>query len=180
METLSEFAVTFLNELHNQMEGQDIPQISMHTVGNSLGMEKNECSALAEELMISELVELKTLAGDITITPAGLEVLQSKGLITGVSSTSYELSGELVLTTGDQEIIEEITRIIKEEISVGEFDYQSIEQCVIDLKTLEVQLLSSQPKTAIFLAIMSSLNKCFVKMGRDEVLAPFSTIFEDN
>jgi aspartate racemase len=47
----------------------------MYEVGRSLGLGKVEAGALAEELMVAGLVELKTLAGAITITADGLRYL---------------------------------------------------------------------------------------------------------
>jgi hypothetical protein len=178
MDAHAERINTFLYELYRQVDNQDIPQVSMHSVGASLGLDKTEASALAEELMIDDLVELKTLAGEIGITPAGLEVLQKNGFIAKEASQSRKLSGEPVLTDEDQQIIHEILLAARMALTNGTSEYKQLEEAIIDIKTMEVQLLSPQPKTAVALAILFSLNQSFKKANQATVFSKFASIFE--
>jgi hypothetical protein len=178
MDAQSERVNTFLYELYRQVDNEEIPQVSMHSVGANLGLDKAEATALAEELMINDLVELKTLAGEITITPAGLEVLQEHGLVAEKTTKSCKLSGEVILTDGDQKIIQEFLTVVRLALAHGTPEYKQLEEAVIDIKTLEVQLLSPQPKTAIALAVFSSLKKSFQKNNHEHILAEFDTLFE--
>ena len=177
MDAQTERASEFLYELFRQVEGQENPQVSMHIVGANIGMEKDAATALAEELMISDLVELKTLAGEIGITAAGLEVLQEHGMIAGGAGKSYALSGEPVLTDGDQKVIHEILAAVKLGLTRDASEYEQIEEAVMDIKTMEVQLLSPNPKAAIVLAVLSSLKRSFQKTHREEIFSEFSSVF---
>jgi hypothetical protein len=178
MDADAERVRSFLYELYMQANDQSLEQVSMHSVGAKLGMDKTEATALAEELMISDLAELKTLAGEITITSAGLELLQEHGLVAGKTTPSCRLSGESVLTDGDLKIIQEILSVVKRAVAHDTSEYTQLEEVVIDVKTLEIQLLSPQPKTAIALAVLSSLQKSFQKQNREHIFAEFNTVFE--
>lgn len=177
MDVQTERVSDFLYELYRQVNGQEKPQVSMHIVGANIGLEKDAATALAEELMISDLVELKTLAGEIGITAAGLDVLQEKGMINGGAGKSYALSGEPVLTDGDQKVIHEILAAVKLALARDASEYEQMEEAVIDIKTLELQLLSPSPKAAIALAVLSSLKKSFQKTHREEVFSEFASVF---
>lgn len=178
MDADAEKEKSFLYELYMQINDQKLEQVSMHSVGDNLGMDKAEATALAEELMISDLAELKTLAGEITITSAGLELLQEHGLVAGKTTQSCRLSGGAVLTDGDLKIIQEILSVVKRSVAHDTSEYSQLEELVVDVKTLETQLLSPQPKTAIALAVLSSLKKSFQKQNREQIFAEFSTVFE--
>ena len=167
----------FLHELFQQVGSKEIPQISMYDVGANIGLDKDKAAALAEELMIDDLVELKTLAGEIGITEAGLELLQRNGLIAGRVTTSHTLSGEVVLTEGDRQVIEEILAAIRQALTQNSTDYEVIEEAIIDMKTIEVQLLSPQPKTAVVLAVFSSLKNLLRRINGEEIITEFDAVF---
>ena len=179
MDVQAERVTDFLYELYKQANDHEFSHVSMHSVGANIGMDKTDATALAEELMINELVELKTLAGEIGITSAGLEFLQMNNMIADENATSYELSGEPVLTDGDQKIIHEILSALKLELVKGTSKYEHLEEAVVDIKTLEVQLLSPYPKTAIALAILCSLKQSFQKNNLEEFFSSFTKVFRD-
>lgn len=145
----------FLLELFSQTEGDVEKQASMHDVGAVLGLEKHESGSLAEELILDEIVELKTLAGGISITPKGLEMLSQEGYaVTPIAGSKYNLSGQAVLTDDDKNSIQEILQELRTSVSG---DYQILEELVIDMKTIEVQLLSPNPKSVIVKEIFKSI-----------------------
>lgn len=149
---------SFMLELCRMTDGDIARQVPMYDVGAAVGMDKNEASGLSEELIIDGLVELKTLAGGIGITPDGLELLQSSGLIAGpVGGGSTPLSGNPVLTTNDIEQVVTILTDIKQMTFKEPTSYQNLEELVMDVKTLEMQLLSPKPKTSIVREVLLSM-----------------------
>ena len=145
-----------------QMSGGDVSkEVSMYEIGVAMGLDRPESGALAEELIIDGYAELKNLSGGISITTAGLRLLN---LDTG-SQGVEQGEGQLVL--GDSEVLtpegveaveglaEEIGRVVGE----SSFSFAQVEELVIDLKTLKIQLLSSRPKTAVVREILRSLIK---------------------
>jgi hypothetical protein len=161
----------FLLELYRRTEGLVERQVSMHDVGAAIGLEKSEAGALAEELIMEELVELKTLAGGIGITTAGIDLLQKNGKVDAPVSNSSKLSGKPILTDDDRVVLTEIIREIQTELPLRKADYRSLEEIIIDIKTIEVQLLSTRPKAAIILAVLGSLQKAMQNLGLDATAA---------
>lgn len=158
----------FLLELFRQTEGDVENTVSMHDVGLAMGLEKNDSGSLAEELIMDDLVELKTLAGGIGITGKGIDLLVKEGVVQASSGNAMRLSGKAVLEQEDREIINKIVKEIQAAVSSKEADFEATEQIVIDIKTIEVQLLSSSPKADIVLAVLRSLQGCLKSIGHND------------
>lgn len=141
----------------NQMAGSDPEvQVSMHEVGDALGIENEQASQLAEVLFIGGHAELKTLSGGIGITQMGMKALgvsPAPGAVTGLP----QLSGEPVLTKEDMEQTHALLESIKADMGSQIEDYQVLETTVMDIKTIEVQMLSPAPKTAVVKAVLRSI-----------------------
>jgi len=150
---------TYLAELYKQTTGDTEAKVSMLDVGAAIGFEEAEARTTAEELMILGLAELKTLSGGIGITNQGLEEL-------GITVTPpagntgndiLQLGQELALNEEGQQAIEAVITELKTELTRSKSDYQLLEENIIDIKTIEVQLLSPTPKTAIIREVLRSL-----------------------
>ena len=178
MDAQAEHVHDFLHELYRETDGDPEKQASMQEVGARIGLEKTAAAALAEELMLNDLVELKTLAGEIGITRAGLDMLAQCGRIQQPQGQAKRLSGEEVLTAEDRTIIHAIVTDIQQAIAMANLEYPILEEMVIDVKTMDVQLLSARPKTAIIGAILESLSLSLQTMHQTEILAKYETIFK--
>lgn len=155
----------FLQQLY-QISGGDISaEASMYDIGAALGLDKMEAGAVAEDLIIDGFAELKNLAGGISITTEGLKALDivvpdsgddqpPKGVVLGENE---------VLDPEVREAVEQLLGEIKSAASGSENGYETMEEIVIDIKTLEIQFLSNRPKTAITREILSSLAKLLAK-----------------
>jgi hypothetical protein len=167
----------YLIELYNQTEGNQEKQVSMHDVGSALGMDKNQAGALGQDLVVEGLVDLRTLAGGISITSQGLEMLQVGGYITVSVKDSFQLSGGPVINEIDRQAIEKMIEKIKQAVTQKIAQFQDLEEIIIDLKTLEVHLLSPKPKTSIVRAILSSLHLSLEKLELHEITLVLSGAF---
>ena len=151
----------FLEQLCQMSNGDVSKEVSMYEIGGAMGLDRPESGALAEELIIDGYAELKNLSGGISITTAGLRLLN---LDTGGAGEVPD-EGQFVLGDGEvlspelveavEGMVEEIGRVVGE----SSFSYSQVDELVIDLKTLKVQLLSSRPKTAIVREIFRSMVK---------------------
>lgn len=150
----------YLEELYRETDGKLEGQVSMHEVGGAIGLEKSDSSRIAEELMVQGLVELKTLAGGIGITTEGLEFLGYSRPVSIPQSQSQQLSNEQVANESDRAIIEKLTAAIKETLSSNTLEYQDLETVVIDLKSIELQLLSPKPKIGVIKELFRSIREC--------------------
>ena len=171
-------AKDFLIELYSMTEGDTARQVSMHDVGERLGMEKNAISAISEDLIIDQLVELKTLSGGIGITSDGLTALQKEGLISAAPTTNAQKLGKgPVLDESDLKIIDHLLSTIKNAVGGSQVKYAQIEEIVIDIKTLEIQLLSPRPKLSIVIEVFKSLHTTLQNSPSKEIAKAIGNLF---
>lgn len=170
MSTLSQEEKNFILELHNMIGTNVEAQVSMYDVGASLGMDKGATTGMSQDLMIEELLELKTLAGGIGITNKGLELLHREGLIAwSATDQSIRLGKGPILDGQDRNEVEKLIIEIKTGPFFTSSGYPQIEELVIDMKTLETQMLSPRPKTAIIRAVLSSLYPLLATAGSQDI-----------
>jgi len=150
---------SFLEIIWHKCEGDIEQKVSMYDAGEPLGYSKNEAGSLAEELMVQGMLELKTLAGEVSLTTEGLAFLGLSLPQSQKSTAQQKLGKQSVLAKADLSLVADLTAEIKKQVVTNALDYQVIEEIVVDLKTIEVQLLSPRPKTEIVREILRSLQK---------------------
>ena len=155
-------SASYLQELYDTTLGDPEVTVSMHDIGLSIGIEKSEAGRIAEGLMVTGYIELKTLAGGIGITNEGILSLGITPQASG-QEAELQLSSGPVITGEDRQVIENILSNIKNELARQPPNYPSIEQTVLDIKVIELHLLSPSPKSAVFLALFHSLAQSFDK-----------------
>lgn len=149
---------SFLQQLY-QMSDNQTTDVSMFVIGEHLGLDKTEAGSVAEDLIIDGFAELKTLAGGISITAKGLEAL-GKGGGKGtdeLASRAHVLGSEEVLGDEDQQAVARLIDEVKREIFSSIQKYDELEEFVVDIKTVETQLLSPRPKTSIIKEVLRSI-----------------------
>jgi hypothetical protein len=148
---------TYLETVYDRCDRDMEQQVSMYAAGEAIGLEKNEAGALAEELMVEGLLELKTLAGNVSLTSEGLAFLgiaaQQGPDRTGVA----RLGSDAVVNEADLQLLEQLVEGIKKVTCARPMEFALLETVVFDLKTLEVQLLSPRPKTAIIREVLADI-----------------------
>lgn len=147
----------FLEELYSSTKGDPQALVSMYEIGTGIGLAKGEAGALAEELMVSGLVELRTLAGGISITSEGLATL-------GIASPVPAAGAQQQLSQGpdaskeDCRLLISLIDTVKARLPELQLEYSLLEEIIIDCKSIEVQLLSPRPKIAVFRELLRSLH----------------------
>ncbi len=172
---------TYLAELYRQTEGNTDAQVSMLDIGSAVGFEEAEARATAENLMILGLAELKTLSGGIGITSQGMEELGITPAPAANSSSddNLRLGREVVLDDAGRLLIEALLAELKIEVAQTKSDYQHLEENIIDIKTMEVQLLSPNPKVAIIREILRSLHTIISSSGDSVLAAKLETLLNN-
>ncbi len=160
----------YLNSLYEQTGGDPENQVSMYDVGTAIGLEKNDAGALAEELMVQGLVELKTLAGGIGITLEGLKSLGIVMIRPQLSAGGLALGNGVVATEDDLQLLASARDGIKVSVAKLDLDFELLEEIVIDLKTMEVQMLSPKPKLSIIRETLLSLRGVFESVDAQQVV----------
>jgi hypothetical protein len=165
----------YLEELYRQTGGDVEVQVSMYDVGAAIGIDKSEAGSLAEQLMVQGQTELRTLAGGISITAEGLTVL-------GISTPQNRAENSIHLGEGpvadetDRHTVHLLTEEIKNEISGLALEYTLLEEIILDLKTIEVHMLSPRPKVPVLREIFRSLKATLEKAKADKSVAQLATI----
>lgn len=163
----------FLNELYRQTDGNLDLQVSMYEIGAALGLEKSSAGGLAEELIYQGLIELRTLSGGISLCPEALEFLGLKGS-GGPEQQEHVLSRASVADSDDIAIVNKLMSAAKHTLPGSSLPYEQLEEAMIDLKCVELQLLSSAPKTAIIRELLRSLHAIIEKTGDRELADRFA------
>lgn len=155
----------YLEDLYRMTTGDTNTQVSMYDVGAGIGLEKSEAGKVAEDLIGEGLVEVKTLSGGIGITALGIEKMQADGLAAPAGTAGLSLGDGPVIDESGREAVAAMVREIQDRISADSAAYEKIEEMVIDLKTLEIQLLSPRPKTDILRGVLRSLQSAIQSTG---------------
>lgn len=167
---------SYLDELYRMTGGESEAQVSMHDIGTAIGLDKTEAGSIAEELMVQGLVELKTLAGGIGITAEGLENLGVSISPPTSSDTLLNFGKGPLADDADRQIINFFADEIKNEISGRKIDFDLLEEIVLDLKTIELQLLSPRPKIAVLRELLRSLHGALEAANCDNTAAKLVSI----
>jgi len=159
----------YLHELYTLSEGDTTNEVSMYDVGATLGLEKAQAGAIAEELMVEGWVELKTLAGGISITVEGLKALNVKDPSAVGNSHIIKLGADIVLNDQARSAVTDLIVEIKNTATGHQADYFQLEEIIIDIKTIEIQMLSPKPKTSIVREALRSLEISLLAIGSEEM-----------
>lgn len=168
----------FLDELYRQTKGDTTVQVSMYEVGATLGLNKGEAGSLAESLIVDGLVELKTLAGGIGITNEGLASLGLAAPAGPAAGAEFSLSHGPVAIEKDRQTVAELVRQIKDSLPGRSLPYDSLEEIVIDLKTVELCLLSPKPKIAVLRELFRSLHDVLANADIKETAALLKAVID--
>ncbi|MFC1859580.1 hypothetical protein ACFL9U_16355 [Thermodesulfobacteriota bacterium] len=166
---LSENGRNFLNELFEQTHGDSSAQLSMYDIGSNLGMDKETAQRVAEELMGTGLIEIRTLAGGIAITEEGALVCSSDTF--SEETAGPTLGADPIIGEETKKGMEPILLDIKNAAGNLGLDFDSLTELMADLKTVDAQLASAKPKTAIIRECCRSVKGVLEKAGTPEVLA---------
>ena len=159
----------FLIQLFEQTKGDSTVQVSMYDIGDQLGLERDDASAVAQELIGSMLVEIRTLSGGIGISADGSQV--ARKLTEPAASDAKELTkldDTPLLTPAGRHAVEQIVSDLKSRADAMEQDIDTLTELRADLKTIDAQLESSRPKTAIIRECLLSVLAVLKNSGNDE------------
>ncbi len=165
---IDESGQRFLIELFEQTRGDQSAHISMFNVGKALGMDKNTSSRTAEVLIGWGMVEVRTLAGAISITADGLE--QAKELGASQDQTSPGLGDAPVMDDARCQTVEQIAADLKSQAGNMGLDFNVLVELVADLKTIDAQLISPRPKTGVIRECLKSVADILAEAGKNDSL----------
>ena len=152
---LNDSGQQFLLSLYKETKGDITAQKSMYEIGLDMGLDREEASKLAEDLMGWSFVEIRTLSGGIAITSTAVQEIEELGYCPDDSAgKSVQLGSDQLVSADVRSAIEQLTGEIKQTAGSLGLPFESLSELMTDLKTIDVQLDSTRPKTAI-------LRECF-------------------
>jgi DNA-binding MarR family transcriptional regulator len=140
----------FLIHLFEQTGGDSSIQVSMYDIGGFLGLDKEAASKVAEDLIGSQLVEIRTLSGGI-----------------GILNSASRHAVELMVTQ------------LKGQISTLGLDYDTLSELMADLKTIDAQMASSRPKTLIIRECLRSITAVLNDTENREVFNRVNALLDE-
>ena len=171
MSELDESGQQYLIQLFEQTNGDMTAQVSMYDVGEVLGMDHDTSGRVAENLIGLQLAEIRTLSGGIGISAEG--AAEVKGLMGGSSpagETPGQLSDQPIMDTNGCKAVEHLTGALKNQTGNLGLDFDGLSEVMADLKSIDAQLGSARPKTAIIRECLRSITGVLDRAGRGDIL----------
>ena len=174
---IDEIGRQFLLQLYQQTNGDATVQASMYDLGEALGLDRDASSRAAEQLIALQLVEIVTLAGGIAISAEGLkEVQASFGAQTVTAETVAQLGSERVLDQTRAQALTHVMDQIKAQAGNLGLDFDKLAELMADLKTIDAQMDSPCPKTAIIKECLRSMKETLEGRAHSGSLAKISEL----
>ena len=171
MDITNPTAEAYLLELYQETKGDISAQVSMYDVGAALSLDKDTAGKIAEDLIGDGLVEVKTLSGGIGITALGIEKVGAAGGGDTAGEVELDMGSGPILDDNGKTAVSTVSKEIQTWIAKNGGAYDQIEEMVIDLKTIEVQMLSPNPKTAVIREVLRSLQSTLDTAGGSDIAA---------
>jgi hypothetical protein len=149
----------------------------MYEIGESLGLDRKLSLRTAEELIGTGLVEIKTLSGGIGITADGVAEAQELGasLQENVGS-NISLKDVPVLDESVHQAVEQLVTTLKGQTNKFSLNFDSLAELMADLKTIDAQLASPNPKTAIIRECFRSIVGVLKAVDNNDTLKSIKTL----
>ncbi len=168
---ISENERNFLIKLYELTQGNPSSQVSMYDLGEAIGLDRDNALKTAEVLFGFGLAEIKTLAGGIGITEAGLsEVMGNDADKKMAGAAGFRLGDAPIIDDAGKKSVEQVISDIKTKAGSLGLDFDTLEELLADLKTIDVQLTSSRPKTKIIRECFQSIIDVLQKVNAYELV----------
>jgi len=145
----------FLAEIYRCVGEDPADSVSMYEIGEKLGMDRQESARIAEMLLAGGLLDLRSLSGAVALTQSGHEAAaaaQPSG-----SEGAFSLGDGPLLDADRQQVVATIIADLKQQAGKMGLEFDALSEMVADLKTIEAQLSSPRPKSAVIRACFESI-----------------------
>lgn len=175
---LDQICRDFLSKVYERTRGDGSVQVSMYDIGDALGLDRDASSQTAQSLIGLDLVEIKTLSGGIGISAKGSETMEAQrgG---GSAGADRRLSDARVLSAGDIAAVDQVIGHLKDTAGSLGLDFEHLAELVADLRTIDAQMVSTKPKTAIVRECLRSIRKVLSPGAHAEAHNRLSTLLGD-
>ncbi len=140
--------------------------ISMHDVGAEMGLNREESTQTAQELMADGLVDVRTLAGAIGITAEGLALLETA--TDSAPSDAVTLGTDGIISPAAKDELQQIMAQTRTALEEWDLTADDRAEVLADLETIEAQMASPKPKNTILHAAVESLHTLLINSDQDD------------
>jgi len=174
LDQLGKDALDLLLHLYRQCGGNSSVQVSMYEAGASLGLDREASSRTTEDLIGWEMVEIRTLSGAVGISERGIREIENSGLAGSEETNSLgDFGKHPIIDDTARQSVEQITAEVKSRAGSLGLDFERLSEVMADLKTIDAQLDSPQPKTAVvrecFRSLKAALDSAETKETADRI-----------
>ncbi|MDX9787689.1 MAG: hypothetical protein RBT11_12970 [Desulfobacterales bacterium] len=170
-DTWDESTFQFFNTLFDVASGNVSSKVSMFEIGERIGLDRNVATRAAENIMAEGWAEVRTLAGDIGLTQSGIDAFRAMGADEKAGAAVVSGLGSGALLEADARLsVEFVVAGIKQQMEKGGFGFDALSELIADIRTIEAQLSSPRPKTAILRASFKSILGLLSSTGRAETI----------
>lgn len=145
----------FLVEMFRRGDDDPLASVSMHEIGERLKIDRQKSSHISEVLISFGLVDLRSLSGAIALTAEGRQAARAIQATGG--QDGFTLGRGPLLDDVRRQAVETITTDLKQQTGELGLDFDALNELNADLRTIETQLASPRPKTAIVRACFQSI-----------------------
>jgi hypothetical protein len=178
-EQMNEEDRRFFERLYEQTGGQPSRQVSMYDIGAALGWDREATSRVAQDLMATGLVEIRTLSGGVGISADGATAMQAASASGKPGASLPKLSDSRIMNPTDRLNVERVCDEIKAHASRLGLDFDTLAELMSDLKTITDQMGSPRPKTAIVREGLRSLEAILRQVPGDKILQNVKVLIGD-
>jgi hypothetical protein len=178
---LDEDAKKLLLHLYRKTGGNPSVQVSMYEAGAALGLDREAASRAAEDLIGWEMVELRTLAGGIGISDKAVKEIEDSGL-GGSNQPGGSLAAfgkDVIIDADARQVVEQIVSDVKNRTGSLGLDFDRLSEVMTDLKTIDAQLDSPRPKTAIVRECFRSLKAALDAVESKETVSRIGQLLKE-
>jgi hypothetical protein len=178
--SLSDSSLQYFRSLFIKTGGDTKKQVSMHEIGNDAGLDKPASKTVAEDLMSLGLIDIRTLSGGIGLTEEG--VIEAQSLfsdIPGISAAGMTLGNQPIVGEKIGTVITDILTSLKPRVGKLGMAFDDLTELIADIQSLEAQMRSSRPKTAIIRECFRSMLSTLTRSSETETPSRIKSFLAD-
>ena len=164
-----------LVNLYEHTGGNPSGKVSMYDLGQALGIDREDAQEAAQALFGAGLAAIVSLSGSIRITAEGIARVQADDPTAG-KAAAVRLGEETVLPVEVRQALETTTALLKSQVGQRGWAFDLLSEIMADLKTLDAQLQSPRPKTAIVRACLQSIAAVLSRPDAGDLRGPVTAL----
>lgn len=146
----------FLEALYAQTGNDTDLHVSMYDIGTVIGLDRQQSSTVAEDLMAEGILEIRTLSGGVALSEDGQALFSTEADDAGASDADRLGQGS-PMDEHQRGLVEQLLTSLKAEVGAQSFTYEALAEMMADVRTIEAQLTSPRAKTVVVRTCLEGL-----------------------